>query len=55
MRRNTKRTIVIGGAVAVALISASANAADVREDGWVLRGNVSVDAELSKLGGGRGS
>ncbi|MEN6369601.1 MAG: LPS export ABC transporter periplasmic protein LptC [Thermotogota bacterium] len=35
--------------------SASANAADVREDGWVLRGNVSVDAELSKLGGGRGS
>ncbi len=35
--------------------SASADAAEVREDGWVLRGNVSIDAELSKLGGERGS
>ncbi|MCX6093735.1 MAG: LPS export ABC transporter periplasmic protein LptC [Candidatus Bipolaricaulota bacterium] len=35
--------------------SASADAADVREDGWILRGNVLVDADLSKLGGERGS
>lgn len=35
--------------------SASADAIEVREDRWILRGNVSVDAELSKLGGERGS
>ncbi len=35
--------------------TATADGAEVCEDGWVLRGNVSIDAELSKLGGERGS
>jgi len=35
--------------------TATADGAEVRDDGWVLRGNVSVDAELSKLGGERGT
>jgi len=50
-------SVVLSGGVAAEGdgFSASADAAEVQEAGWVLRGNVSVDAELSKLGGERGS